>query len=105
MPYRANYPATVAEILDARLTFRPDALRALRAFRRSKPWRGTVAERFAKFQTLNAALAAAYGIDPPRLGLGTTRTGTSGESHYRPRDHRIVLSGRLSVVTYLHEFA
>jgi hypothetical protein len=105
MPYRDNYPSTVSEILDDRMTFRPEALRAVRAFRRSNPWRGTIAERFAKFRTLNEALADAYRMATPKLAARHITGSCSASSCYRPGKHAITLSGRLSVVTYLHEFA
>jgi hypothetical protein len=106
MPYRRNYPATVAEILDSQATFQPDALRAVQSFARSKPWRGTVEERKDKFRVLNVALAAAYGITRPRLSFVRVEADShSGASYYRPSTHTITLTGRLSVVTFLHEFA
>ena len=106
MPYRRNYPRTIEEVLDPALTFRPAALRAVRAFARSQPWRGTLAEREAKFRRLNRALAAAYGIAEARLIFrGVAAGADSGPSSYRPGTHTITLAGRLSVVTYLHEFA
>jgi hypothetical protein len=106
VPYRANYPATVQEVLDPPVRFKPAALRAVRAFARSRPWRGTLAERKAKFRRLNRALAAAYGIAVPRLVFRNVGAGmSSGASSYRPGSHAIALAGRLSVVTYLHEFA
>jgi hypothetical protein len=103
MPSRV-YPATVAEVLSDNATFNPNALRAVRAFRRSKPWRGTVDERIAKFRTLNAALAAAYGIPEPDLRPCLIDSGVAGNGMYSPSNHLIVLAGKLSVVTFLHEF-
>jgi hypothetical protein len=101
-----TYPLTVAEVLDDTMTFLPAALRAVRAFRRSKPWRGTVGERRAKFEQLNRDLAAAYGIAVPRLVFADVEANAfSGDSGYSPAAHTITLRGRLSVVTYLHEFA
>lgn len=107
MPYRANYPATVAEILDESMTFRRAALRAVRAFARSRPWRGSNQERQGKFRQLNAALAAAYGIQAPALRFPDEQYGDrpSGSSNYRPHSHSITIHGRMSVVTFLHEFA
>src|SRR4051812_48953836 len=106
MPFRRNYPATVAEILDPGLTFRPAALRAVRAFARGKPWRGSTARRKEKFRRLNRELAAAYGIAEPRLSFAGVEAGAhSGASNYRPACHTITLRGKLSVLTYLHEFA
>jgi hypothetical protein len=36
-----NYPATVAEVLDPPVRFRPTVLATVRRFARSKPYRGT----------------------------------------------------------------
>ena len=106
MPYRRNYPQTVHEVLDPALKFKPAALRAVRAFARGKPWRGPLARRKDQFHRLNRDLAAAYGIAEPRLVFRGVGAGSfSGSSHYRPLTHTITLAGKLSVVTYLHEFA
>lgn len=104
MPYRRNYRRTVAEVIDPRATYRPAALRAVRAFRREKAWRGSVEERILKIGRLNQALAEAYGI--PSCRLQFVRIGaTSGNGFYEPATHTIGLVGRMSVVTFLHEFA
>ena len=101
---QADYPESVAEVLDDTMTFRPAALRAMRAFAEAKPWRGSLDERQQKFRELNRDLAAAYEIAEPELVFETLDGGTSGRSHYVRPLHRIVLVGRLSVVSYLHEF-
>jgi hypothetical protein len=103
MPYRANYPRTVAEILDDRMTYKPECLRALRAFRRAKPWRGTVAERIGKLMALHVQLCEVYGVHVD-LRFGKINGSSSGGSSYHPLSNVIILRGRLSVVTYLHEF-
>jgi len=100
-----GYPATVVEILDDRMTFRPAALRAMREFRASHPWRGDNDQRKAKFQELVVALAEAYQIAAPELLFDRLDGSSSGASSYDPSRHRIVLRGRLSVITLLHEFA
>jgi hypothetical protein len=93
-------------VLDPALTFKPAALRAVRAFARSRPWRGSIAARKGKFRRLNGALAAAYGSTRPRLVFAGVEADTSsGASSYRPATHTITLAGKLSVLTYLHEFA
>ena len=100
-----DYPATVAEIL-CEMTFNPDALRAVKKFAKSKPWRGsTVEERRQKFRELNAALSLAYQIPAPTLVFAGSGEGDSGSSSYSQSEHEITLRGRLSVTTYLHEFA
>ncbi len=104
MPYQPNYPATVAEVLDPPVRFRPSVLAAVQRFARAKPYRGTRAERKAKFADLHDDLCAVYGKQTV-LAFGVLDGGDSGASHYRPAADLITLCGRLSVVTYLHEFA
>jgi hypothetical protein len=103
MPYRANYPATVREVLDPDRKYRPAALRAVRALRCAGAWRGTLAERQRNVARLHRRLCRAYRL---RVGLVFVNgAGSSGGSSYSPKDRTIRLRGRLSVVTYLHEFA
>lgn len=103
MPYSRNYPATVAEVLRP-IKLRSFTVRALRAFARSKPWAGTMAQRQAKSRTLHDQLCRTYGIQPT-LVFGNDDTSDSGRSCFIPGMNTIVLRGRLSVVTYLHEFS
>lgn len=102
---RRDYPETVLEVVDADMRFRPAALRAVRRFAQSNPWRGSLDERKRKFTTLNRALARAFGIEEPTLHFGRMDGGSSGGSYFVPALHQITLVGKLSVVTYLHEFA
>lgn len=94
---RANYPRTVAEVLDVNRKYKPDVLRAVRTFRRSRPWRGTVAERREKLAALHRTLCAAY-------GLTVALRFCHGPDCFIPATSEIRLS-KPSVVTYLHEFA
>jgi hypothetical protein len=98
MPYRANYPRTVAEVLDPAMTFKPAALAAVRDLARAKPWRGSPAERLAKLAACLDRLAEAYGVRRPSLAVGRTDC-------YRPGLNSIELTPALSVVTFLHEFS
>ena len=102
---QSDYPATVLEVVDRSMRFNVKALRAVRRFAESNPWRGSLDERKEKFRKLNRLLAEAYGIDEPALHFGQIDGSSSGGSHYIPMMHRIVLVGKLSVVTFLHEFA
>jgi hypothetical protein len=101
------YPASVSEVIDAAMKFRPGVLRVCRDFKRAKPWRGSMSERQEKFRVFHAALAEAYDmILPPQLIFGNDRVGCSGRSCYVGFPvNAIVLRGKLSVVSYLHEFA
>lgn len=104
----SNYPKTVKAVAKEEAKYKAAALKAVREFRASKPWRGTVEERKTKFNTLHAGMCAAYSItagfvfhqveQERERGNGTVRYG-------RDRSKTILLIGKLSVVTYLHEFA
>ena len=103
MPHN-DYPQTVSEVLNAQMPFKRDALAAVWAFRRSKPWRGVLPERQAKYRVLHTALCAVYGLDPrPQLVFGNDETTSSGSSCFIPALNKIILRGRLSFVTYTHE--
>jgi len=100
-----DYPQTVDEILNPNRKYPPAVLQAVKAFRASKAWQGTLVERQAKYQALNTALGAAYGVTPPTLVFENDEAQDSGSSCFVPATNTIILRGRLSVVTYLHEFA
>jgi hypothetical protein len=104
MPQPGNYPATVAEVLDDSMGFRPATFAALEAFRASRPWRGPLPIRQEKVRVLHAGLCGVYGKRTV-LAFENQEGVASGESCYRPSADAIILRGRLSVVTYLHEFA
>ena len=105
MPHQPDYPETVAEVLDPPVAFRRETLQAVKRLKRSKPWRASEDERKTTFERLHADLCLAYGGKQTRLVFGFLDGGDSGGSHYRPSTDTITLCGRLSVVTYLHEFA
>ena len=104
-----GYPSTVAECLSGRMKFRRGVVAAVRAFKQVGPWRGTPEERRLKFGLLNEALAVAYGMPVPELRFAGIDGGFSGASSCRRRGTGrpavITMRGKLSVVTYLHEFA
>ena len=103
---RQGYPRSVHDIIDDQMTFTPAAIRAVMAFARSRPWQGELDERHQKFRRLHESLCEAYVITPrPRLIFGNDHSTCSGRSCFIPAANAIVLRGRLSVITYLHEFA
>ena len=102
-----GYPRSVDDVLDDAMTFKRTTLAALREFARSKPWRGSLGQRKRKFLKLRDALAAAYAIPKPRVRFRGIDGSGSGESSCRRQAEgpaTITLRGRLSVVTFLHEF-
>jgi hypothetical protein len=104
MTCNPNYPETVVEVLDPPVRFRPSVILAVGRFASSKPYRGTDDDRKAKFASLHGDLCAVY-EKGTRLVFGPLDGGDSGASHYSPVFDEVTLRGRLSVVTYLHEFA
>lgn len=98
-----QWPDTVAEVLDDNAEYSADVLRAVKAYARSKPWRGTLEERIVKLQTLHAALCAAYDRQPV-LDVGRLTAADASAGAFDPANDIIYLGGKLSVVTYLHQF-
>jgi len=101
---RSDYPDAVVEVLDDQMTYPLAVLEALRRFAEAGPWQGSLNSRKKKFQQLNQDLARTCRIKRPSLAFRDLGRGNSGASHYLPGHHRIVMVGKLSVVTFLHEF-
>lgn len=95
----------VNDALETRATFTPAAVAAFREFVRSKPWRGDMEQRREKFETLNAALAAAYEIPVPEIRFANLDSDSMSNGAYSGEHNLIVMVGRLSVVTYFFCFA
>lgn len=99
----SDYPQTFEAALGQPLKFPAETLRAVRAFAASKPWRGTLEERQAKFKQIHADLCRIYNVNLT-LQIQGDGTGDSGGSYYSRGANLIVLAGRLSVITFLHEW-
>lgn len=92
-----EYP-TPEQILQP-MTFKPATLRAVRELRREHPWRARGEERLEMYRRCAAKLSEAYGIEPPRIVAGRV-------SGYNRESRTIRLeSTKLSVLSFLHEFA
>jgi len=100
-----GYPSSPQEVLDDRMRFKAEALAAVNEFKATNPWSGSLDERFLKFKHLNFMLSQAYGIREPTLEMEDMTGGNSYHSQYQGDRHAIVMRGKLSVLTYLHEFA
>jgi hypothetical protein len=103
-PNQPDYPACVVEILEERMAYPEQVLLAIQRFAKTAPWIGSLAERKDKFKQLNHDLAEACGIPEPDLTFRRLDGGTSTASRYIAPMHRIVMMGKLSIVSYLHEF-
>lgn len=100
-----TYPQTVIEILDDRIRFPQSVINAMRCFADWGPWSGNRKDRRNKIRHLNRRLAAALGVLAPELRFVSGRRACGRGSCYVVRLHQIILVGKISVVTYLHEFA
>jgi len=100
----SSYPETVKEVLHKNTKYKRGVLAVMKRFRKSKAWRGTVEERKAKFVKLHEELCEIYGKSTALEFGDVAHNRGSGNSCYWSMRDKIVLSGRLSVVTYLHEF-
>ena len=99
----SEYPQNIEQALGKTLKFPPATLEAVRAFAASKPWSGTLEDRQAKFRQLHSDLCRIYSVNPILVIQGDG-TGDSGCSSFQPGANIITLRGRLSVITFLHEW-
>jgi hypothetical protein len=101
---QSDYPRSVEELDLDSVVLDEHVIEAVRRFAKAKPYRGSLDERKQKFVGLNADLAAACRVSPPRILFEINEREDSGESGYSPFLDTIVLRGRLSVITMLHEW-
>lgn len=99
----SDYPASIAEINIDAVQLNPDVVQAVQRFARSRPWRGTLGERKIKCRRAIRNICRAAGATPPRVIFQINEHEDSGLSCYMHGANVIILRGRLSVVTALHE--
>lgn len=95
---------TVAELINDRRTFKPEVVAATKAYARSKPWQGTIEERQAKLRTYHQALCAAYGLTIELQFAMIVEAALLGGVGVSDDNSKIMLSGKISVINYLHAF-
>lgn len=97
------YPQSVEEVLDDHMKFKKGAVEVLQRFK-NKHVRDN-SERFEAMVSLAAELSTIYEIATPSLKAeDCTPSGFSGASSYAPETHEITMRGKLSIITFLHEF-
>ncbi len=99
-----GYPKSVKEVLRDDIEYPPKVIQSMKAFRALHVWKGTVDERFEKLKRLSRALAHVYGIEVPTLLMERIDGSFSGRSSYNPHRHENTMRGKLSVISFLHEF-
>lgn len=99
-----DYPASLDEVIRD-VKYKRETLAALRRFKRSSPWKGTFAARLGKFIGLHNDLCRIYGVDVELfIDPSILENSHSGRSNFNPALNVITLHGRLSVLTFLHEW-
>jgi hypothetical protein len=82
-------------------------IKILKEFRELNPWTGKIKDRKQKFKWAHEQIAGNYGkkvslvFDIPKR---YSNQYYSGHSHYNSVKNEIVLKGKLSVITFLHEW-
>jgi hypothetical protein len=96
------------KFIDESKTYKPEAIKALKAFKKKKTFKLPMEERIEAMRELVASLAEIYEVSKPIEFRAENLDGSSsGLSHVKVREDRfiLVMQGRLSVITLLHEFA
>src|SRR5262249_15974234 len=97
--------ARLEAMVEANRKFKPEVLRALREFRRARPWSGSIPERQEQLKILHTALCASYGRQVELFLLTDDQANSLRGSGYDHESRTINLIGRLSVLSYLTLFA
>jgi len=90
---------TKNDMINPRQRFNAATVAAAKALARSKPWQGDFDKRWADLTACFNAMATAYGLEGWTLVHEGSRSGLSGSSRIDPDRRRVVLTGRLSVVS------
>jgi hypothetical protein len=101
-----GYPSCVENVIRPNKKYKADTLRVVKRLARSRPWRGTVEQRMEKFRRALRGLSEVYGIPCPTLVFERMfGPGPLSNGWYMALTNTMGLEGKLSVVTFLHEFA
>lgn len=110
----ANYPETVAEVIDNSVKYKRGVIPALKRWQKKRLWGSkTNAERLDGLKVLGKELSEVYQMRVPEIvvdGINLeatvrdTKMHFSGRSSYTPVQHKITMRGNLSIITFLHEF-
>lgn len=104
MTNSADYPASLDEVIRD-VTYRNETLVALRRFKRAAPWQGDLVARMIKFRKLHDELCFIYGIDYELcFDPSVVNNESSSQSNCNFVTRTITLHGKLSVLTFLHEW-
>lgn len=92
-------------IWDDTMKFRKGVISALKEFKTNCPYSAGLEKRKEGLQALLDEFGVVYNMDVPVLEFTEPDEPTSFKSHYIAAEHKIVMVGKLSIITFLHEFA
>jgi hypothetical protein len=98
----SDYPEK--PIWDDNKKYKVGVISALKEFKRNYPYAVGNATRMIGMSELLNKLNAIYGINPV-LNFSTIDDSNSFTSHYDPLTNTIMIAGKLSIITFLHEYA
>ena len=104
MTFAPDYPTSLDEVIHD-VKYKRETLEALNLFKSFQPWKGDLVSRMDKFWQLHIELCRIYGVNiyldfDPSIMLNEG----SGRSNFDPLTNTITLHGKLSVLTFLHEW-
>lgn len=105
---RWQYPDSVKECINEELKYKSGTYAAIKKYRASGPWKGTLTEQESKMRLLNYELAKVYKIPEPRLVF--VDKFPSGPCCFPTSNPAVIMmqpveeTNTYSVVAYLHEF-
>jgi len=107
MMQQQDYPGSIDEILDDTVKYRKSLIKIMNRFKSFDPWDGTPAEKAAKLYWLHIRLCKIYDKKiylswDPAIIMGVESK--NGGGWYQHLDRHIHLYGKVSVLTFLHEW-
>lgn len=102
-----QYPSSLEEVIDDTVKYRRDVIRVMNEFKSFNPWEGTPRQKAAKLFWLHLQFCEIYGantsltFDPEILCEQETQFG-NGWCDFEMNN--IHISGKVSVLTFLHEW-
>jgi len=108
-----GYPATVAECIRPDIKFKLGVIAAVKKFKDRKTFKTSNKTRLKYMQIMAKELSEVYEVEAPTVtveGIDLDKKvkdteEDSGSSSYNREDKTITMRGKLSIVTFLHEFA
>ena len=98
------YPSRPITIPIEQIPKHREVIEVLKRFREMGPWKGSPKERYQKFYWLHKQLNRIYGLNVYFVSKVRKPYTFSGASSYDPLTNTIILRGRYSVITFLHEW-